>query len=166
MRQNRNWLEYSDSIFHDIAGDDYYAFFGFAPNLKVVSTPVPNAFAVGSNEVVVSSSLLDLLESKSEYAFILAHELAHVLLGHSHQDDRVEEPLDALRRHIKQEFEADMLAFKLLSNTDFEPQAALNVLSRLGKFRHEEGLPTLSALYPSIQARISAIEAYFAERRG
>jgi Zn-dependent protease with chaperone function len=54
------------------------------PELFVSQTPVVNAFAVGFDKpfVVMNSGLLELLD-REEQRFILAHELGHIMSGHS-----------------------------------------------------------------------------------
>lgn len=54
------------------------------PQLYVTQTPVVNAYAVGFEDpfVIVSSSMLELL-NEDEQRFILAHELGHIMSGHT-----------------------------------------------------------------------------------
>ncbi|MDE3128822.1 MAG: M48 family metallopeptidase, partial [Gemmatimonadota bacterium] len=54
------------------------------PQLYVAQTPVVNAFAVGFQEpfVIVNSGMLELLDEE-EQRTILAHELGHIMSGHT-----------------------------------------------------------------------------------
>ncbi len=54
------------------------------PQLYVTQTPVVNAYAVGFQEpfVIVNSGMLDLLDEE-EQRTILAHELGHIMSGHT-----------------------------------------------------------------------------------
>lgn len=54
------------------------------PQLYVTQTPIVNAAAVGFDEpfIVVNSGLLELLDEDEE-RFILAHELGHIMSGHT-----------------------------------------------------------------------------------
>ncbi len=55
-----------------------------APQLYVTQTPIANAGAVGFAEpfIVISDGALDLLDTE-EQRFILAHELGHIMTGHT-----------------------------------------------------------------------------------
>ena len=53
-------------------------------NFKVIKDPKPNAFALPGGFIFVTGSLLELCDwNKDEIAFILAHEMAHVIRGHA-----------------------------------------------------------------------------------
>ncbi len=54
------------------------------PQLYVTQTPMVNAYAVGFQEpfVIVNSGLLDLLDEEEQRG-ILAHELGHIMSGHT-----------------------------------------------------------------------------------
>jgi Zn-dependent protease with chaperone function len=57
---------------------------GRRPQLYVTQSPVVNAAAVGFDEpfIVMHSAMLDLLDDE-ELRFILAHELGHIMSGHT-----------------------------------------------------------------------------------
>lgn len=54
------------------------------PQLYVTQTPLVNAYAVGFQEpfIIVNSGLLELLD-EDEQRYILAHELGHIMSGHT-----------------------------------------------------------------------------------
>ncbi len=53
-------------------------------NFKVIKDPKPNAFALPGGFIFVTGSLLELCDwNKDEIAFILGHEMAHVIRGHA-----------------------------------------------------------------------------------
>lgn len=56
-----------------------------SPEVHVVKNPdiACQALALGSGAVIIELSLLEMLESQDELDFILAHEFAHIALGHS-----------------------------------------------------------------------------------
>jgi Zn-dependent protease with chaperone function len=49
------------------------------PDVTVIDSPVPNAFAAPGGHVVLLRGILDLAESPDEVAGVLAHEFGHVL---------------------------------------------------------------------------------------
>ncbi len=51
-------------------------------NIKVVRGSEFNAFATKSNQIIISSGLIDKVTYDDELAFVIAHEIAHHLLDH------------------------------------------------------------------------------------
>jgi Peptidase family M48 len=112
------------------------------------------AFIV-NNTIVVSRGFIDVLPDWSPLAFVLAHQLAHNILGHKTVDTKFAFP-DVLRipdaeligrlhvRHTEEEeSEADSSALKMLNQSRYEggmPQAALFMDSLR---RHASGLSSL-----------------------
>jgi Zn-dependent protease with chaperone function len=91
-----------------------------APRISIEPDTRPNAFVRDSKEVVITEAALEVVESSSELAFILAHELSHIALGHL----RPGAPAD--------ELQADRLALSLVRRAGFDPCASQAVLARLG----------------------------------
>jgi Zn-dependent protease with chaperone function len=57
----------------------------FTPDVKVVRSEIPNAFALPGGKAFYFSALLDVTESQDEFAGVLAHELGHVVHRHAMQ---------------------------------------------------------------------------------
>src|ERR1700693_3039664 len=55
---------------------------------RVLSDPVPNAFALPNGSIYVNTGLLALLENEAQLASVLAHEETHVLHRHSYLENR------------------------------------------------------------------------------
>ncbi|MCB1156923.1 MAG: M48 family metalloprotease [Leptospiraceae bacterium] len=57
------------------------------PNLKmrvgILDTDEVNAFACGGGYVLVTKGTLKRMKNEAELAFVMAHEMAHMVLGHS-----------------------------------------------------------------------------------
>jgi len=51
--------------------------------VRLVDSPISNAFAIPGGKIFVFSGLLDVTENDDGLAFILGHEVAHVLARHS-----------------------------------------------------------------------------------
>lgn len=123
---------------------------------EVVQTRGANAFALPGGFVFVTRPLLELCaDNDEEMAFILGHEMGHVLLGHSRDSVLASRfvsvlagitlsrgVLAALLRHPveralisgysrTQEFEADEYAVRLTKQADFDPAGGVNLLTRL-----------------------------------
>ena len=54
----------------------------FTPDIKVIRTSVPNAFALPGGRSFYFSALLDRTETPDEFAGVIAHELGHVVHRH------------------------------------------------------------------------------------
>jgi putative metalloprotease len=147
--------------------------------------PGVNAIALPSGDIVVTAGLLELVErglvEQDELAAVLAHELAHVELGHSRQA-QVRETMarwatmalppgiagaarvatgfgvKALSRRASREAEcaADAWAIELLERAGFERDA---LASFLGKTAAWSGGGGLWSTHPAPKVRIAALEA-------
>lgn len=119
-------------LLHALGGDDLRTFFGFVPAIELAPGQMPNAFAKAPNRIEITHGLLEFTASQEELAFVLAHELAHHMLGHS-----VAYPGFASSSPVQQapvirwEHEADALAVNLLSNAGFDSKAGAELLTRL-----------------------------------
>lgn len=54
----------------------------FSPDIKVIRSSIPNAFALPGGHSFYSSALLDQTETADEFAGVMAHELGHVVHRH------------------------------------------------------------------------------------
>jgi len=143
-------------IFHAFAGDDVTAYFGFKPRLHLVERSTPNAFAIGPDSIVVSSGLLDITDSSSEFAFIIAHELGHLLSERGNHTHALAPTQLGMDERFADELTADAFALRLLSSRGFDTSAGVTVLSKIvAATRSAGGSP--DALFPSIEARILAM---------
>lgn len=94
------------------------------------------AVADGSRVVIGARFPGFAWEEDEEFAGVIAHELAHNLLGHSAWLDRNKRK----RRHVRlTEREADRLMPWLLANAGYEPDAAYRFMVRWGK-KHGLGI--------------------------
>jgi len=127
-------------------------------SFETVKGTEPNAFALPGGFIFVTRSLIELCQwNRDEVAFILAHEMAHVIRGHAM--DRIisnsvinaasraapnRGRLSGLLRRVSIQFlqsaysrdlesEADKLSVHLVSAAGYKPHACLQLLSRLAK---------------------------------
>ncbi len=68
-----------------IAGDDIIARFGLVPTIEVRESSRPNAYAISPARIVLTSALFDAIQNSSELAFVLAHEVGHLVDAYSKQ---------------------------------------------------------------------------------
>ncbi len=82
------------------------------------------------DRVRVTSGLIDYVRDDDELAAVVAHELAHNLLGHR---DRINAAKSGKTRLIKAtEEEADRLSIWLMANAGYDPEAAISFWERYG----------------------------------
>lgn len=80
-----------------------------------------NAQAIGST-IVVDAGLEELLTNDDELAFIIAHEAAHIFLGHSAPDQQ--QALKSSATRSAMEKAADVLGIRLAARAGYMPEAA------------------------------------------
>ena len=106
----------------------------------VVRTGDAVAYSMTGGYVYISPAMLQLTATESELAAVLAHEMAHLALGHAILRQQVFEgggdpsekaaELDALGRAM--EFEADAFGIRMLAAAGFDPGASARLLERMG----------------------------------
>lgn len=128
-----------------------------------------NAFADGRH-VYLTTRLLELARSDDELAFVIAHEMAHNILGHPAAVRAVKaangETAAALQSTavIRQtEREADLLATDLLLDAGFRTQGAARVLYTLDRVSPEF---SFTPQHDSTRTRAALIAAHAAARAG
>lgn len=149
-----------------------------------------NAFALPGGFLFVSRALLDLCEFDSdETAFILAHEMAHVLRSHSVNRLLTSEVVQLIARGSpargplkpilsrlvgqlvtqgysrRQEFEADRAALQITRVAGFDPEASIRLFRRLQARAKDPGaVAGYFSSHPPFASRIGRIKELLAER--
>ena len=107
-----------------------------------------NARATRSS-VRISDGMMRFVRNDEELAFVLAHELAHVTLGHFGSDV-------AYTGRTMLEYEADEEAVKLLHNAGFDVSRAPGILKRLAhKYRGHDRYATSHPSFDERWQRVS-----------
>jgi predicted Zn-dependent protease len=154
------------------------------------ATGEPNAFALPGGFIFVSRSILELCQwDESEMAFILAHEMGHVIRGHAIERivthtavnlaSRAAPVRGALGGWLKtvgiqylqtaysrdQELEADRLGVRLLRAAGFEPQGAIRLLARLAELKRTAEPSSLGeyfSTHPTAEIRMESLRRLLA----
>ncbi len=145
-------------------------------SVQVIAGEEENAYALPGGYIFVTSSLLRLCErDEQEIAFILSHEMAHVLLAHARERYLAGAFLSAvasrtpafghlLAQLVKQgysrdqELEADRKAAALAKAAGFDPAAAVRLLARLERAgRGSNELDEYFSSHPPFAERIEAL---------
>ncbi len=87
-----------------------------------------NAEARGST-IVVEGGLERLLVSDEELAWVIAHEAAHVFLGHTASERAEDRRKSASRKRMERD--ADMLGIRLMLRAGFAPEASFTAHPRI-----------------------------------
>lgn len=130
--------------------------------LYVSAEPKTNAFSMGEGTFQVLIGLISRCETEAELAFVLSHELAHLIYDHSHRGHQAFEQIYTkeekreMRREANSdygkflsrmrtasanynkhrrdhEFEADSMGLRMLSKTSYNTADALSVMTMLEK---------------------------------
>lgn len=148
----------------------------------------PNAFALPGGFIFVSRSILELCRwERSEMAFVLGHEMGHVIRGHALERivtgtavnlaSRAAPVRGALGGWLKtvgvqylqtaysrdQELEADRLGVRLLRAAGFEPQGAVRMLTRLAELKRSAEPSRLGeyfSTHPTAEIRIQSLRLF------
>jgi predicted Zn-dependent protease len=152
---------------------------------QAVSAPEPNAFALPGGFIFVTGPLLDLCDrDPDEIAFVLGHEMGHVVRGHAVDRLLNDTLINVASRRLQtrgwagevfkrvgsdllhgaysrdQELEVDRFGFRLTQSASFNPYAALRMLERL-KGRTDAGgdapLMQYFASHPPLDVRIESL---------
>ncbi len=146
-----------------------------------IETSNPEAFCLPGGYIYISRALLNLCaEDRSQLAFVLAHEMAHILQGHVmermacntlfHMASRarvvhtVSGGLENLGVEFlskvysrDQELSADRSARDLLQSAGFAPSSAIALLSRLEALEQKRLLGSCFSTHPKCSERISQL---------
>ncbi len=143
-------------------------------NFETVKGDEPNAFALPGGFIFVTHSLLELCQyNQDEVAFILAHEMGHVIRGHAMNRiisnsaiaaaSRAAPVRGALSGWVRKvgvqflesaysqdmESDADKLGVRLVAAAGYDPQACVRLLSRLAKLSKSTGQFDLGGYFSS-----------------
>jgi beta-barrel assembly-enhancing protease len=147
---------------------------------RTLLVPEPNAFALPGGFIFVTRSLLRLCqESHDDLAFVLGHEMAHVLRGHAIERLVAQSiigpavsrlspfrllagPLAGLTANLlrasysqDQEFEADRVGTALVRAAGFDPAAGPRLLGKLRlRFTDPTELAGYFSSHPPVELRI------------
>ena len=157
-------------------------------SFETVKGGEPNAFALPGGFVFITRSLVELCGAEAdEVAFILGHEMAHVIRGHAMNRiisntaistaARVTPVRGVLSGWLQKvgvqflesaysqdlESEADKLGVRLAAAAKYDPQAATKLLARLAKLTaapQKFHLGQYFASHPAYKTRIKTINKY------
>ncbi len=153
----------------------------------------PNAFALPGGFIFVSRSMLALCEDDpDQIAFVLAHEMGHVISGHAMERIVANSAISAVSRVTPvrgvlgpwlrrvgvrfletaysrdQELDADQLAVRLVEAAGYDPQGGVTLFAHLAKLKSPSDPLSLGqylSTHPSFDVRIESIRQFLNRRR-
>jgi predicted Zn-dependent protease len=164
---------------------------GFRERFYIVIGNQMNAFSAPDGRVYVNEGLLRQVDNEAELANVLAHESAHLVLGHVAAQMRVQKrrglfervkgvieqhsdvagrALDAanlvanyafLNFTRQQEYEADHRGVQIAANAGYDPWGTVWFLHAVYRLDGDSGYESYVQHHPSVTERIAKIEAYF-----
>jgi predicted Zn-dependent protease len=152
----------------------------------VIDSTAVNAFAAPGGYILVTSGLLELLETEDELAAVLAHEISHVVRKHHFRVIRKQQMLEFGMNAVKiqdsdtsnkmsslvaqvlargldksAEFEADKDGMVYLARAGYDSSALLKVLEKLSKIKEkDETIELMFSTHPLNSDRAEALAAF------
>jgi len=146
--------------------------------VKIIASADMNAFALPGGFLYITSALVKALsDDRDALAFVLAHEMIHVILKHPLKQILTSYSLDALSRMFKagstvgiygkdlikkvikshysqdRELQADEYAVRLIYSAGFDPQGAIRLLQFFQKSKGENEGFNYFATHPPVSER-------------
>lgn len=147
-------------------------------SLKLCVLKMPlNALALPHETIVMAKSLVSLRRDyPDQLAFVLAHEAAHIELGHAREKTsldaitnlvtRANPPVGCAMQYLlgrafsrEQEFEADRLAIEYCRTAGYNPRAGIAFMEWLQTIGDDTGVIQLMSTHPPLGARVTRIKA-------
>ncbi len=117
----------------------------FDLTFKLIDNDEPNAFAFPNGNMYVLKGLFKTVDSENELAFVLAHEISHVLLRHSTKaeeyknrfniSDHNDHVMKAFTR--EQEYEADKYGILYAIRAGYSPLGSVNWFNKMTTLGYE-----------------------------
>ena len=161
-------------------------------SFEVIKGTEPNAFALPGGFIFVTRSLLELCDwNQDEIAFILGHEMGHVIRGHAmgriiaNSAIAVGVRATPIRGILASwlskvgvkflesaysqdmELEADTLGARLVAVADYDPHATMQLLSRLSELNQpakQSSLGNYFSSHPAFDIRIHNVDRLLRQR--
>ncbi|KAG8751840.1 hypothetical protein FRC14_007571 [Serendipita sp. 396] len=150
----------------------------------VVNEDIPNAFVMPGRKIVFFSGMFKHVSDENQLAGILAHEVAHQLVGHAYEKVSLSrliivvdifvrailgadtnlaglalQALIALPNSRTQELEADLVGLRLMSKACFDPESVITFWRSFDKSDKRQ-VPQFISTHPGHRQRATAIEGW------
>lgn len=128
---------------------------------------LPHAETLPGGRIVITSGFLDCMQYEAELAFVLAHEMGHVLGRHAEKELELagtpEGERGAQARRLRCELEADREGLLLMARAGYDPRAGLRFWQRFNSTPEAVLQQQLAGTHPSHEERMRALQAALPE---
>lgn len=135
---------------------------GCGGHLSLSHSSALNAWADGKH-IIVSTGMTKFARSNDEIAFVIAHEMAHNVLGHVHTRNQARGFFGIGNSRSKSlEADADTYAVQLMSKAGYQPDAGVTFLQRSQRrlwWAFSLSHPSFGRRIQSVQTAISTLKA-------
>ena len=143
-----------------------------AYQFHAIDEPLINAFALPGGQIIVTTGMLSFVESDSELAVAIGHEIAHVDLRHAVEHYQYQYRMGSLVElfhrlatmpfSADQELDADAEGLRLAIAGGYDAAAAPAIFARMQRKFHEGArLPATTPAGELAQSLGDALESYF-----
>lgn len=163
---------YAQALEREIGDGKTKYYVNYPWDVYVLDTPEPGAFSAGAGAIFISKGLILRLDSESELAAVLSHEMSHIILGHTREAIRrsglTSSPQPGFSFLLSEELAADSLSAKMLKVARYDPRQALNALTLSYRHFRDPGslVPPewLALRYTNLYREVNALQPYFSAR--
>lgn len=113
-------------------------------SFKLIDNDEPNAFAFPNGNIYVLTGLFKTIDSDNELAFVLAHEISHVLLKHGEKSQEYQQRFNVNSDDHKmkaftreQEYEADTYGILYSLRAGYSPLGSVNWFNKMTSLGYE-----------------------------
>jgi len=147
----------------------------------ITDTPEENAFAIPGGFIFITHKLIKMCQyNQDEIAFILAHEIGHIVMSHSIERITTSTIFSTINKQLPinpwlkkvglnffttafsrtNEFAADDFAFRLLRAVNYDPTAGITTFQRLTQqtTNQPQTINQYFATHPPLQKRIEELQ--------
>jgi len=108
----------------------------------ILEDSTPNAFVTGSGHIYMTTAFLELIKTEDEFALVVGHEIAHVMLGHLEGQGNTD--------NRKNEFHSDLIGVYLMQKAGYNPCVGKELWERLDE---RWGMNIFTTSHPSAAQR-------------
>lgn len=126
-----------------------------------------HAETLPGGKIVISTGFLDCMQYEAELAFVLAHEMGHVLGQHAERELALagtpEGERGAQARRLRCELEADREGLLLMARAGYDPRVGLRFWQRFTSTPEAVLQQQLAGTHPSHEERMRALQSALPE---
>ncbi len=135
--------------------------------LTIQENNLPHAETLPGGQIVITTGFLDCMQYEAELAFVLAHEMGHVLGQHAERELALagtpEGERGAQARRLRCELEADREGLLLMARAGYDPRVGLRFWQRFTSTPEAVLQQQLAGTHPSHEERMRALQSALPE---